>query len=304
MLAQRAALYRHIREFFYAVGVMEVDVPVLGASTVTDPHLEALPTRYDNRTYYLQTSPEYFLKRLLVNGSGAIYSMGKAFRYDQASKRHNPEFTMLEWYQPGFDEQDLIDQVLGLIVKLSPQSETRKCSYKSLFEQYLGVNPHTASADDLASIAKERLSVDWPDEPLSTWFDLLFSHFVEPNLTDVVYAVYDYPECQCALARIAENDVGETVARRFEIYWHGLELANGYWELCDPEAHRERFDRDNQLRQDMGLPVMPLDEAFLTALESGLPECAGVALGVDRLLMCVSETFDIADVMPFPLKRL
>lgn len=302
-LVARARLLSDIRCFFADRGVLEVDVPVLGATTVTDVHLSALSVSVGNEKYYLQTSPEFFMKRLLAGGAGAIYSLGKSFRNDQVSKRHNPEFTMLEWYREGFTDRELIDEVVALITFLKPGEAADMFSYGAIFERYVGVNPHLATVEELALIAAKELNVVWQDDDKSTWLDVLFSHKVEPNLQKLT-VIYDYPACQCALARVGSDDSGLAVAKRFELFWHGIELANGYWELTDAQEQLRRFERDILTRRKRGLAEPKIDAKFMSALSSGLPECAGVALGVDRLFMCLQEEYDIGKTIPFAFEYL
>ncbi len=299
-LQQRAKLMSQLRTFFSERGVWEVDTPVLGAASVSDPHIEALSVA----EHYLQTSPEYFMKRLLAAGSGAIYYLGKAFRRDEAGARHNPEFTMLEWYRPKFDDHRLIDELVELIRYLKVAAAITKISYGELFERHTGLNPHTASAAQFRQLAAEKLDVNWPDDSISLWLDLLFSHLVEPQLNDAIYLVYDYPACQKALAKTSVNAEGVEVAHRFEMFWQGIEVANGYWELTDAAEQRKRFNADNQTRCELSKPIIAPDEKFLAALDAGLPECAGVALGVDRLLMCLLEQRTISSVLPFSYMQL
>lgn len=299
-LAYRAQVLADVRQFFAARGVMEVDVPALGASTVTDVNLDSLRVASAlGHVGYLQTSPEYFMKRLLAAGSGAVYYLGKAFRSDECGRNHNPEFTMLEWYRPGYNDTQLMAEVADLCRSLKPELTVVEISYKALFERHCGLNPHLAPTDALGDLARASVGVDWQDEPRSVWLDLLFSHRVEPLLTDALYVVNDFPSCQAALARLGSNAQGETVAKRFEVYWLGRELANGYWELTDPVEQRSRFAKDNLQRQRLGKAAVEVDTAFLAALDYGLPDCAGVALGVDRLLMCLAGKSKISQVMSF-----
>ncbi len=303
VIVSRGKLLADIRAFFAARQVIEVDVPLLGRSTVTDVHLCAPVTQISGYDYYLQTSPEFFMKRLLASGSGSIYYLGKAVRNDESGQRHNPEFTMLEWYREGFSDIELMDEVEALFQQLSIAEGVSRISYREVFESYVGVDPHVASAEELASVAKSHLDISWDESDKNTWLDLLFSHLVEPELQQLTF-VYDYPACQCALAKVTEDDRGIEVAKRFEVFWKGLELGNGYWELTDPEVQRKRFEQDLSVRQQNGLPQPEIDENFMSALESGLPECAGIALGVDRLLMGVMGVKSIDEVMTFPLARL
>ena len=302
-LQRRATLLADIRRFFHDRQVMEVDVPTLGATTVTDPHLSAPSVQLVGRSVYLQTSPEFFMKRLLAAGSGSIYSLGKAVRDDESGRRHNPEFTLLEWYREGLDDRALMDEVFALFAQLSPGLQGRKVSYREVFSAAIGFDPHTASDHVLRSAVCDTTDIDADTLDRNACLELLFSYRVESELHGLT-AVYDYPASQCALAKVREDETGVPVAKRFEVFWKGMELANGYWELTDAEEQRQRFLADCVLRQKMGRTVPKVDEKLLAALAAGLPECAGVALGVDRLLMCLFEKADIAETMPFPFSHL
>ena len=297
-LKKRAQLLADIRAFFAQRNLLEVDVPVLGASTVTDPHLQAISADVNGQTLFLQTSPEFYMKRLLAAGSGSCYYLGKAFRSDERGRRHRSEFTMLEWYHTGYDDRQLRAEVIHLIQSLAGAIAVRECSYAELFEQYLNINPHTVKVDELSQLARTRLDVQWTDPNRSVWLDLLFSHCIEPHLMDLVL-VYDYPACQCALARLGLDKQGHQVAKRFEVFWRGMELGNGYWELQDGREQAARFAADNAQRQAAGLPAVEPDQQLLAALAAGLPECAGIAMGVDRLLMCLCDADAIDKVVPF-----
>jgi len=275
---------------------MEVDVPALGDATVTDVHLHPLVIQGGG---FLQTSPEFYMKRLLAAGSGSIYYLGKAYRSEESGRRHRPEFTLLEWYCVGLDDRQLMSQVAAMLQTLAPDLSVVSVSYGALFESVLGFNPHTADLPLLRGAINQRLELHSPLESKSACLDLLFSHCVEPAMGPGVTLVYDYPKEQCALARLAVNERGEMVARRFEVYWGGMELANGYWELTSADEQRARFNADRDERRALGFPIPDLDERFLAALAAGLPDCAGVALGVDRLLMCLSGLQDISAAMPF-----
>ncbi len=307
-LRMRADLYARIRQFFAQREVMEVDVPLMGASAVSDPHIDSISVnvRESDKTsaYFLQTSPEYFMKRLLAADSGAIYSLAKAFRNGEVGSRHNPEFTMLEWYRPGFDDHALMDEVEALLCGLLSLESTQRISYGEIFQSCLGLDPHRASLDELKTLAKQHVDVHWQDDDRDVWLDLLMTHCVEPQLGQGLVFIYDYPESQAALAKVQKNEAGIAVARRFEAYVGGLELANGYWELTDALEQGRRFQQDIAQRRTLGLPLYPLDEQLLQALASGMPECAGVALGVDRLLMLMGAGETISDVLAFPFKRL
>jgi elongation factor P--(R)-beta-lysine ligase len=299
LLKKRAQLLQQLRAFFYGLKVWEVDVPVLAEHSVTCPNLEAISCQLGGSTHHLQTSPEFYMKRLLAMGSGDIFYLGKAFRQDEQGRRHRPEFTMLEWYRTGFTDQDLITETLQLLAQLSPTTPVSRCFYQEVFLQHTGLNPHQAEACALEAFAVQSLGVSFTGEPVDFWLDLIFSCVVEPALPDGIVVVEDYPACQAALARIAPNAEGLTTAKRFEIFWDRLELANGYWELNDAAEQARRFAADNQTRLHQGKALVSADPKFLAALEQGIGDCAGIALGVDRLLMRLEGCEDIAQVMPF-----
>ncbi len=302
-LQARAGLLRRIRAFFDRQGVLEVDTPLLAPTTATDPHLHSLSVTLDGRQQYLQTSPEFAMKRLLAAGSGPIFQLGKVFRADESGRWHNREFTLLEWYRPGFDEHALMAEIEALVRESIGQGErlgpARHVRYRDLFRDELGVDPMEASVDELASLASRRIDVGDLRQDRDGWLQLLFSHCIEPSLRGLVF-VEQFPASQAALAQLVEDADGDAVARRFELYVDGVELANGYYELSDGDEQRRRFEQDNRQRRAVGLPEMPVDEALLAALHSGLPACAGVALGVDRLLMLQLGAGHIHEVLPFP----
>lgn len=303
VLRQRAQLHALIRQFFCERGVLEVDTPLLASCGVTDPALEPLLVTSGlppgEAARYLQTSPEYALKRLLAAGSGPVYQLGKAFRAAEVGRRHNPEFTLLEWYRPGFSLDQLIEEVGELVAACLGSRDWRVLSYRELFLASLDVDPFTASLDALRSRARELVDTGNLEGDRDFWLDLLLSHGAEPWLAaQGMCFVRDYPASQAALAQLCERD-GVTVGERFELYIDGLELANGYHELADADEQRRRFLADNRRRREAGLPERPLDERLLAALASGLPDCSGVALGVDRLLMCRVGESDIRRVLAF-----
>ncbi len=303
-LELRASLNRRIRQFFEARQVLEVEPPLLLSAPVSDPWIESVRARCGGRDCYLHTSPEYAMKRLLVAGSGAIYSLGKVFRDGEAGRRHNPEFTLLEWYRPGFDDRRLMTEVVELLSALIPDLPVRTLSYRNWFAQSLDLDPHSASVERLATEARRRIDTAIESDDRDLWLDLLVTHCLEPAMEKGLTFICDYPASQAALARVLPDDTGQPVARRFEAFLDGVELANGYWELTDPVEQRRRFALDQQRRQSAGLPVHPLDEHFLAALEQGLPDCAGVALGVDRLLMHLAGADHIDQVLAFPWARV
>ena len=308
MLRRRAELLSGLRKFFSEAGVSEVDVPVLGRSTVTDNNIDSITAVTSGSGGYLQTSPEYFMKRLLAAGSGDIYCLGKAFRNGEAGQRHNPEFTLLEWYRCGWDEHQLMDELADLmsqIYRASDQSPlaVHRGSYADYFAQVLAVDPHTASLHQLQQLAVAAGSDSWAGESRANCLDLLFSVQVEPQLPQGLVFVYDSHACQAALAHTTTNDQGQLVSRRFEVFVNGMELANGYFELIDSVEQGQRFAEDLKARSAANKPVVEVDNHFMDALAQGLPRCAGVALGVDRLLMQLQGAESIAHVMPFSWDR-
>lgn len=307
----RAKILAHIRQFFAERDVMEVEVPLMSQCAVSDPYLDTIETRYadfvgaESYSLFLQTSPEYAMKRLLAAGSGPIYQLGKAFRNGESgSRRHNPEFTMLEWYRPGFDDQKLMDEIAALVSPLLEGAEVKRFSYATLFQRYLGIDPYTVSLDKLVEISHKHIEIDLQDDNRDTWLNLLMSHVIEPAIaSEGAVFVYDYPASQAALAQVRENAEGQQVAARFELFVNGLELANGYHELTDAQEQKQRLLADQQTRSEQNLPQRPLDMRLVSALEAGIPDCAGVALGVDRLVMLAIGAETIQDVIAFPLER-
>lgn len=297
----RGELYRKLRLFFAERNVKEVNTPLLQATSVTDPYLEPIKTD----SGYLQTSPEYAMKRLLVAGSGDIYQICKAFRKEETSKKHRSEFTLLEWYRLGFDQWDLMADVADVVELALGTSHFEHISYRQLFLQYLGFDPFTISNKELIAHAKDTINIEMFEASRDDWLNLLLSHLIEPILgQDAPVFIYDYPPSQASLAKVNQDEQGEYVAERFELYYKGLELCNGYHELTDAKEQRQRFHEDNRQRLKMGKKPLPIDYSLLEALEQGLPQCAGVALGLDRLLMLQLKTTDIQDVLWFTIKKL
>lgn len=306
----RAELLRTIREFFYARNVLEVDTPLLSNGTVTDEHLDAFDTQFNfassgkPTTLYLQTSPEYAMKRLLCADSGSIYQVCKAFRHEGEGRWHNPEFTMLEWYRLGFDHFALMDEVDALLQETLNTASADKMTYQQAFQTYLKIDPLSADNDVLLK-AMEEQNIDI-HAPQSLSYDsklqLLFSYVIELKIgNEKPCFIYDFPASQAALAKLSSAD--ERVAERFEVYYQGAELANGFHELSAAKEQRERFETDNEKRKETGLPAKPIDENFLSALDAGLPPCSGVALGIDRLLMLKTNASHIQEVINFTVSR-
>ena len=308
MLRLRAGILAKIRAFFADRGVMEVETSLLARAPVTDVHLHALSCRYrgpgaaDGLTLYLQTSPEYAMKRLLAAGSGPIYQICRAFRDGEAGRRHNPEFTILEWYRPGWDHHLLMDEVDELLAATLGGRAGERLSSAEAFERYAGIDPHRESDAELRDRVR-RFGVPSADElARDDLLDLVLTHLIEPKLGHCQPTfIHEYPASQAALARIRAGD--PPLAERFEVFVEGVEIANGYHELTDPGEQRRRFEADLEARRRLGLPEVPIDERLLTALEHGLPECAGVALGIDRLLMVAAGTRVLSDVVAFPVDR-
>lgn len=310
LLRRRAELLARIRGFFAERGVLEVDTPTLAAAGVTDVHLENFVTRFtgpgmaEGMDLYLQTSPEFHMKRLLAAGSGPIYQICKAYRNEESGRLHNPEFTMLEWYRPGFDHHRLMDEMAELLQAVLGCGEPERMSYGAAFEQALGVCPLSATLAELR-IAGQGLGADELlalEDDRDTLLQLLFALGVEPVIgQQVPCLVYDFPASQAALARISPADA--RVAERFEVYFKGIELANGFHELSDAVEQRARFEQDNQQRLARGLTAKPVDAYLLAALQAGLPDCAGVALGVDRLIMLALGAERLEQVIAFPVTR-
>lgn len=295
----RARLLTAVRNFFSQRGVLEVDTPVLSRFGVTDPniHLFTVPAGSEER--YLQSSPEYAMKRLLASGIGDIYQLGKAFRHGESGARHNPEFTLLEWYRTEFSHYELIREVAQLISAILPVSTWQVWSYAALFSEILDVDIFTAPLDTLRSKAEqEGISIDGSLSRLDT-LDLLMTHTIEPAIADwgLVFVIDFLPE-QAALAKVINRGAHE-VAARFEAYYEGMELANGYWEETQSTVLAARFADDNSKRRLSGQDPMSVDTRLLEALDAGLPNCAGVAMGFDRLLMLSLGRSSIAEVLPF-----
>lgn len=297
-LKGRAELLQDIREFFRQRNVMEVETPLMSMAGNPDPEIQTIRTE-DGAC--LRTSPEFALKRLLAAGSGDIFELGRVFRGGEAGRSHNPEFTMLEWYRQGFSYQQLMNEVAD-IVRFCGRGKfddwpVQKLSYRQLFINHLGVDPYEADEHALSACAKNH-GTDELELNHKQWLDLLISTVIQPALPkQCLTFVYDFPADQAALARIRQAT--PPVAERFELYLGRTELANGYQELTDAGEQAQRFEADNHQRQLRGQPVYRIDFNLVEALKHGLPDCAGVALGVDRLLMAVVGAASISDVLAF-----
>ncbi len=307
----RARLNATVRAFFAARDVLEVETPVMSQAGNTDPNIASFSLEFGGhvdagpRQRWLRTSPEFPLKRLLAAGLGDCYELGRVFRDGEAGGRHNPEFTMLEWYRVGWDHQRLIDECADLLrdclALAGREAGLRRVAYRDLYREMLGIDP---MLDDIEVLRNALGDVRIDPEGLGRddWLDLLMTHRLQPAFAgDQLLALYDYPASQCALARVRADDV--PVAERFEIYLGPLELANGYHELADAREQSRRFHRDVDVREARGEPMPAIDARLLAALEAGFPDCAGVALGMDRLLMAMLGTPRIADVLGFDFAR-
>lgn len=309
-LRQRAQIIKSIRDFFYARDVLEVETPLLCHTSVTDPFIESIPALVQThhgakeQRYYLQTSPEYAMKRLLANNIGPIFQICKAFRQEQIGRSHNPEFTMIEWYRPGFDHHALMDEMDELLQLVLKSKKARRLSYAEIFQIYLNINPHQTNTAELKQIANHhQLNIAAEIDDIDTYLQLLSSEIIEKEIAKdtVPTFIYDFPITQAALAKIIPGN--PPVAARFEVYFRGLELANGFYELQNAQEQRIRFEKNLKHREALGLNKLPIDELFLSALAHGLPDCAGVALGIDRLIMLALDCKAISEVLSFSFSR-
>jgi len=310
-LRQRAQLLASIRRFFAEREVLEVETPLLCSATGTDPNLDFFSSQYHchprNKTLFLQTSPEFAMKRLLAAGSGSIYQICKAFRNGEAGRYHNPEFTLLEWYRVGFDLPQLMDEVASLLLTVltpnMPCLAVKQVSYQSLFIELIGLDPLQFCR---ATYRQFATSQGYPEadgicgDDHGLWLDFLFSHCVQKRMPAAcIFLVHGYPAIQSSLARIHPDDA--RIAERFEVFVNGIELGNGFFELADAEEQEMRFDREIEYRLKHGLGLVEKDRRLLDALVAGLPDCSGIAIGLDRLLMIAGGCDSIEQVLAFPL---
>lgn len=306
-LRARAQIIARVRDFFARRAVLEVDTPSLSSAAVSDPQLQPFVTSYTPdgghiaRAVYLHTSPEYPMKRLLAAGSGCIWQLCKVFRNGETGGRHNPEFSMLEWYRLGFDHHQLMDEVNALVCEVLGCSSARRITYAGLFAEVLALDIHRCSDLELAQLGRERCGFVG-ELSRDGWLDLLFSHCIEPELQQPTM-VYAFPASQAALAQIVEGDDCVPSAARFELFVQGMELANGYFELTDAQEQARRFQADQDQRLNMGVVALPVDQRLVAALQAGLPACAGVALGLDRLVMLALGAQRIDQVIAFGFDR-
>ncbi len=311
ILRERARLLAEVRAFFASRSVLEVETPVLGHGGSTDLHLASLSveatTPAGRERLWLQTSPEFAMKRLLAAGSGPIFQLARCFRDGEVGRRHNLEFTLLEWYRPGFSLDELIEEAVELVRHVLGRAPgpLRRRRYRELFHEHLAIDPFSIELAALRRLAGERGGLSMFDASRDDCLDLLLSLAIEPHLgRGGIDVVVDYPASQAALARRHRDpEDGEWVASRFELYLDGLELANGYDELTDAEEQAARFDEDNVARRAAGLPEVDVDVRLLAALAHGMPEGSGVALGIDRLIQLALGKSSVAEVMAFATPR-
>lgn len=309
-LLKRASIMAEIRRFFADRGILEVDTPCLSQASVTDVHLVPFETRFVGPGHsqgvdlYLMTSPEYHMKRLLAANCGPIYQLCRSFRNEEMGRHHNPEFTMLEWYRPHYDMYRLMNEVDDLLQQILETDAAETLSYQQAFQRYLDIDPLTADKTQLREVAAklDLSNIAETEEDRDTLLQLLFALGVEPQVgKDRPTFIYHFPASQASLAQISTED--HRVAERFEVYYQGIELANGFHELTDAREQAQRFEQDNRKRTARGLVQQPIDHNLLAALEAGLPDCSGVALGVDRLIMLALGAESIADVIAFTVDR-
>lgn len=309
-LLKRAAIMAEIRRFFADRGVLEVETPCMSQATVTDIHMVPFETRFvgpgysQGMTLYLMTSPEYHMKRLLAAGCGPVYQLCRSFRNEEMGRHHNPEFTMLEWYRPCYDMYRLMNEVDDLLQQVLECDAAESLSYQQAFQRHLEIDPLSADKQQLRDVAAklDLSNIADTEEDRDTLLQLLFTMGVEPHIgKDKPTFIYHFPASQASLAQISTED--HRVAERFEVYFKGVELANGFHELTDAGEQQQRFEQDNRKRAARGLVQQPVDVNLLEALKAGMPDCSGVALGVDRLIMLALKAESLADVMAFTVDR-
>jgi len=312
VLRVRADVYEHIREFFKSRDVLEVDTPVVSSSTTPDPHIDSFITDYfpsasqtPGESRYLSTSPEFPMKRLLAAGSGSIYQLCHVFRQAEQGSRHNPEFTMLEWYRVEMSYLELMREVAALVGRLLKQNlPIEVLTYQAAFMRYLEIDPLTVTTGELQRLAEKSGLVcgEQDADDKDFYLDFFMSHQVQPQLgKGQLTFVHEYPASQCAYSKISSSD--PRVAQRFELFFQGVELANGYQELTDAQEQKYRFEQQNKKRLLSGKSTVQWDENLVDALFVGMPDCSGVALGVDRLIQLILNLKNIEDVLAFPFNR-
>ena len=311
-LKRRAQYLADVRLFFAERDIWEVETPILSLAAPTAPYLDSFTTDYipigthSKQTHYLQTSPEFAMKRLLASESGSIYQIARVFRNGETGTLHSAEFTMLEWYKLGLTSSQLMDEVEALLQQVFNYTVFPRLRYQSVFDDLLGLDVFDCFDEEIKHCGQKNirsLPNDF-DTDRDGWLELLMSYIIEPELAKRHKGmfIYDFPSSQAQLAKIKQDQQGNLVADRFELYIDGVELANGYNELLDADELRRRFEQDNQQRKQQNRIEMPLDEELLAAMQQGLPECSGVAVGLDRLLMLAMNKQSIAQVQSFSPK--
>ncbi len=291
LLIEKAAMLTKIRDFFYHRQVVEVETPLLLPSSNPSPQLSSFLVDHQ----YLQTSPEFAMKRLIAQGSGDIFQICKAFRKEEQSTIHHPEFTILEWYRLDYNHHQLIEETIALMRLFFPTTPVQKVTYQQLFWDFYQINVEQTSLEQLRTLGAEH-QLSFPDFSTAQWIEALFTLLIEPQLPyEQITFVYDFPANQAMLAKINQQT---QKAERFEIYFRHLELGNGFHELNDQQEQLQRFTQDNQLRQRLSLPTIPIDEQFIASL-AHLPNCAGIAIGLDRLFLLIHDKTNLDDVLPF-----
>lgn len=307
-LRLRAQLIQKIRNFFQARNILEVETPQLAQYGVTDPYMPLIqadnPLDKSHDQWFLQSSPEYAMKRLLSADSGSIFQICKAYRHGEVSRRHNPEFSMLEWYRIGFDDQQLMQEINDLLKELFNVDCIQK-TYGEVFQDYLNINPYHASINELINCCKQHLDFQMSSDNRDDWLNLLIAEVIEPQLPkETPCFITNYPASQAALAKIAYcKNFNTPVAKRFELFWQGIELANGYHELTDYHELKQRLEQEEKTRTHLGHNKSKTDTYLIAAQQHGLPECAGVALGLDRLIMIACNAKSINEVISFSSDR-
>ena len=307
----RADLYRMIREFFHQRGVLEVETPIISEAGNTDPNIQSFTLQFNgnsqagNKQRWLRTSPEFPLKRLLACGIGDCYELGKVFRDGEFGRKHNPEFSMLEWYRVGWTHQQLMAEcaefVMAVFSSRNVSLDLKQFSYRQLFLEFASIDPFIAKDQELQTAVSACTEMAIEGLSRDDLLDVLMTHIIEPKLpANQLSIVFDFPASQCALAKIRFDST--PVAERFELYLGGVELANGYHELIDSIEHKRRFKNDLGIRTERQMPLPAVDQHLLMALPC-MPECAGVAMGVDRLLMVLQNFQSISDVIAFDFSR-
>ncbi|MBX9654310.1 EF-P lysine aminoacylase GenX [bacterium] len=303
VLRRRAKLLEQARLFFLNRGYWEVETPLLSADTCIDAHIDPISLTVDGEVRFLQTSPEFAMKRLLVAGSGSIFQIAHAFRAGESGNRHNREFTLIEWYKLGATYHELMVEVSEFASHLAGWPEAEKLTYREAFMRETKLDPLLAPEDGLWELARCRGLSSRPVER-DDLLNFLWADLVEPTLgLQSPLFIHDYPASQAALAKVREEPDGTAIAERFELYVNGVELCNGYQELSDATELRKRFERQNELRIVLGKSPLPVESRLIQAMKAGLPDCAGVALGFERLMMLLIGTNEIKEVLPFPDSR-